>query len=35
VEKAMTRKMRARRKVTLTRREQMRKIKEIRAKKTR
>ena len=32
--KAMTRKMRARR-VTLTRREQMRKIKEVRAKKAR
>ena len=35
MEKAMARKMRARRRVTLTRREQMRKIKEIRAKKTR
>ena len=32
VKKAMTRKMRARRRVTLIRREQMRKIKEIRAK---
>lgn len=35
VKKAMIRKMRDRRRVTLTRREQMRKIKEIRAKKTR
>jgi hypothetical protein len=35
VEKAMTRKMRARRRVTLTRRGQMRRIKEIKAKKTR
>jgi hypothetical protein len=35
VEKAMTRKMRAMRRVTLTRSEQMRKIKEIKAKKTR
>jgi hypothetical protein len=35
VEKAMTRKMRARKRVILTRREQMRKIKEIRVKKTR
>jgi hypothetical protein len=35
VEKAMTRKMRARRRVILTRREQMRKIKEIGVKKTR